>query len=389
MKLRGSVGTAGSDNTSAYQWLSGFNYDLFYAINETAIPTLNNGKLPNEFITWETNTTYDIGLDTSLFNRELNLSFDYFYRKREDVIAGANASVPSTLGVELADQNLYEFSNEGFEISANYRKQLNENWKITATLNYSRSREKAIFIDETLQEDPFMRANLTETGGFTGLRRGFISDGLFQSQEEIDNHAIQDGDLNNTTIQVGDVKYVDLNDNGVINEQDQKVFGKGNKPANNYSLNLGAEYKNFALSVLLTGASGYDIYIGGEAQGPLQNGFTGYDYQMDYWTPENTGAAYPRITNGGFNPNNSRYSDFWLRDAKHIRLKNVNLSYTLPKRKENPVFDEVRFSVTGVNLFVIKDYDEDFDPQISGDNADQGWIYPQTKSISFGLNVSL
>jgi hypothetical protein len=110
---------------------------------------------------------------------------------------------------------------------------------------------------------------------------------------------------------------------------------------------------------------------------------------MDYWTPENTGAAYPRITNGGFNPNNSRYSDFWLRDAKHIRLKNVNLSYTLPKRKENPVFDEVRFSVTGVNLFVIKDYDEDFDPQISGDNADQGWIYPQTKSISFGLNVSL
>ena len=111
----------------------------------------------------------------------------------------------------------------------------------------------------------FQRSNLTVTGGFTGLRRGFISDGLFQSQEEIDNHAIQDGDLNNTTIQVGDVKYVDLNDNGVINEQDQKVFGKGNKPANNYSLNLGAEYKNFALSVLLTGASGYDIYIGGEA----------------------------------------------------------------------------------------------------------------------------
>ena len=386
LKLRASVGTAGNDGTSAYQWLSGFNYSFFYAINETALPTIDNTSLANKDITWETNTTYDIGLDAGLLKNDLKLSLDYFYRKREGVLAYASASVPSTLGVGLAAQNLYEFSNEGFEISANYQKQLSENVKISAGLNYSKSREKAIYIDETLQEDPFMRMNLTETGGFTGLRRGYISDGLFQSQEEIDTHAVQDGN-GNASIQPGDVRYKDLNGDNIIDVKDQKVFGNGSKAAANYSLNLGVEYKNFALSVLLTGASGYDLYISGEAQSPLQNGFTGYDYQMDYWTPENTDAAYPRITNGGFNDNNYKYSDFWVRDGKHIRFKNINLSYSLPKALINKNFDEVRFFVTGYNLFVIKNYDEDFDPQLEG--SDQGWVYPQTKSLTFGINISL
>tara|TARA_R110002050_G_scaffold73380_3_gene157930 strand:+ start:6418 stop:9504 length:3087 start_codon:yes stop_codon:yes gene_type:complete len=385
LKLRASIGTAGNDGTSAYQWLSGFNYNLFYVINDTAIPTIDNTALPNRDITWETNTTYDVGLDVDLFDNDLRFSFDYFFRKREDVIAGANASVPSTLGVVLAAQNLYEFSNEGFEFSIDYKTQLNDNLKLSALLNFSKSREKAVFIDETLQEDPFMRANLTETGGFTGLRRGYISNGLFQSQEEIDQWAIQD-DNGNASIQPGDVRYVDLNDDGVIDVRDQKVFGDGSKPAMNYSLNLGAEYKNFALSVLLTGAAGYDIYLDGEAQAPLRNGFNGYDYQIDYWTPTNTTAAFPRITDGGFNDNNYKYSDFWLRNGKHIRFKNINLSYTFPKRKENATFNEIRIFCTGYNLFVIKDFDEDFDPQMG---SGLGWYYPQTKSLTFGVNVSL
>jgi TonB-linked SusC/RagA family outer membrane protein len=385
LKLRTSIGTAGNDNTSAYQWLSGFNYNLFYVINDTAIPTIDNTALPNRDITWETNTTYDVGLDVDLFNNDLKFSFDYFFRKREDVIAGANASVPSTLGVALAAQNFYEFSNEGFEFSIDYKKQLNEDIKISALLNFSKSREKAVFIDETLQEDSFMRANLTQTGGFTGLRRGYISDGLFQSQEEIDQWATQDTN-GNASIQPGDVRYVDLNDDGVIDVKDQKVFGNGSKPAINYSLNLGVEYKNFALSVLLTGAAGYDIYLDGEAQAPLRNGFNGYDYQFDYWTSTNTSAAFPRITNGGFNDNNYRYSDFWLRNGKHIRFKNINLSYTFPKRKDNATFDEIKLFCTGYNLFVIKDFDEDFDPQLG---SGLGWYYPQTKSITFGVNVSL
>ncbi len=385
LKLRGSVGTAGNDGTSAYQWLSGFNYNLFYAINDTAIPTIDNTALPNKDITWETNTTYDVGLDVDLFDSNLKFSFDYFFRKREDVIAGANASVPSTLGVALAAQNFYEFSNEGFEFSFDYKKHINEDLNISALLNFSKSREKAVFIDETLQEDPFMRANLTETGGFTGLRRGYISNGLFQSQEGIDQHAIQDGNAN-TSLQPGDVKYVDLNGDNIIDVKDQKVFGNGSKASINYSLNLGVEYKNFALSVLLTGAAGYDIYLEGEAQSPLRNGFNGYDYQLDYWTPENTGARFPRISDGGFNENNYKYSDFWSRNGKHIRFKNINLSYTLPKLKENSTFDEIKFFCTGQNLFVIKDYDEDFDPQTG---SGLGWYYPQTKSITFGINVSL
>ncbi len=385
LKLRASVGTAGNDGTSAYQWLSGFNYNHFFVINETAIPTIDNTVLPNEDITWETNTTYDIGLDIDLFNSELKLSTDYFYRKREDVIAYASSSVPNTLGVGLAPKNLYEYSNEGFEISADYKKQLNDNLKISAGLNFSRSRETAEYIDETLQEDPFMRENLTITGGYTNLRRGYISNGLFQTQEQIDQSPIQDGNAN-SSIQLGDVRYKDLNGDNIIDVKDQKVFGNGDKPTTNYSLNLGAEYKNFALSVLLTGAAGYDIYLDGEAQSPLRNGFNGYTYQLDYWTPENTNARFPRVADGGFNENNYKYSDFWLRDGKHIRFKNINLSYTLPKSEKFSSFDEIKLFFTGYNLFVIKNYKEEFDPQMQ---SSVGWYYPQTKSLTFGINVTL
>lgn len=383
LKLRTSIGKAGNDGTSAYQWLSGFNYNLFFVANDKAIPTIDNTALANRDITWETNTTYDVGLDIELFDKDLKFSFDYFFRKRNDVIAGANASVPSTLGVALAAQNLYEYSNEGFEFSFDYTKKVNDNLKINALLNFSKSREKNVFIDETLQEDPFMRANLTQTGTYTGLRRGYISDGLFQSQDEINQHAVQDSN-GNSSLQLGDVKYVDLNGDNIIDVKDQKVFGNGSKPAINYSLNLGAEYKNFSLSVLLTGAAGYDIYLEGEAQSPLRNGFNGYDYQLDYWTPSNTGAAYPRITNGGFNDNNYKYSDFWSRNGRHIRFKNINLGYTLPKRKWNASCDEIKFFCTGQNLFVIKDFSEDFDPQTG---SGLGWYYPQTKSVTFGINI--
>lgn len=384
LKLRASVGTAGYDGTSAYQWLSGFNYNLFWIAQDEAIPTIDNTALANLDLTWETNTTYDVGLDANFFNNELKFSFDYFFRKREDVIARATSSVPSTLGVQLADENLYEFSNEGFEFSLDYRKQVNDNLNVSALFNFSMSREKAVFIDETLQEDPFMRENLTITGGFTNLRRGYISAGLFQTQEDIDQWAIQDGN-GNASLQPGDVRYIDLNGDNIIDVRDQKVFGDGDKPAINFSLNLGVEYRNFALSVLMTGAAGYDIYLDGEAQSPLRNGFNGYEYQTDYWTLENTGATFPRITDGGFNDNNYKYSDFWMRNGKHLRFKNINLSYTLPKFK-NSGFDEMRVFVTGYNLFVIKDYDEDFDPQ---NTSSVGWYYPQTKSISFGINVSL
>ena len=385
LKLRASVGTAGNDGTAAFQWLSGFTYSFFYAINETALPTIDNTSLANEDITWETNTTYDIGLDANFFNNDLKFSFDYFFRKREDVIAFAASSVPSTLGVGLAAQNLYEYSNEGFEFTLDYKKDLTDDLKISGLLNFSRSREKAVYIDETLQEDPFMRENLTITGGFTNLRRGYISQGLFQTQEDIDGWAIQDGN-GNSSLQPGDVRYQDLNGDDIIDVRDQKVFGDGDKPAINFSLNIGAEYKNFGLSVLLTGAAGYDTYIDGEAQSPLRNGFNGYTYQLDYWTPENTGASFPRVSDGGFNDNNYKYSDFWLRDGKHIRFKNINLSYTLPKSEKNKSYDEIRLFLTGYNLFVIKNYDEEFDPQ---NTSSVGWYYPQTKSLTFGINVSL
>ncbi len=386
-KLRASYGTAGNDGTAAYQWLSGFVYSGFFAINETAIPTIDNTSLPNEDLTWETITTYDVGFDAAFLNNALTLSFDYFFRDRQGVLAFASASVPSTLGVGLAAENLHSYSNEGFEVALNYNKQVTRDLTLGANLNLSRSRETAVFIDEATIEDEFMRQNLTVTGGYTGLRRGYISDGLFQTQEEIDGWAIQDGN-DNSTIQPGDVRYQDLNDDGIIDVRDQQVFGNGDKPAYNFSLNLLANYRNFSLSMLLTGAAVYDLWLDGESQSPLRNGFNGYTYQLDYWTPENTDAAYPRISDGGFNDNNYRYSDFWMRDGRHLRLRNINVSYSLPRALLNQVrgVKEVRFFFTGFNLLVFKTFDEEFDPQMQ---SSAGWYYPQLRSYTAGINITL
>ncbi len=385
-KLRGSIGTAGNDGTAAFQWLSGFTYNGFFAINQTAIPTIDNTSLANRDLTWETITTYDVGFDMKLFSNDITLSFDYFKRYKEGVLAFPSGSVPSTLGVGLAAQNFHEYSNEGFELSLNYNKVLNQDWEFGAIANFSYSRETAEFIDEAVITDDFMRQNLTLTGNFTGLRRGYISDGLFQSFEEIEGHAIQDNN-GNASIQPGDVRYVDLNEDGIIDVRDQKVFGNGDKPFINLSLNLSATYKNFSLSVLLTGATGYDLYLGGEAQSPLRNGFNGYTYQMDYWTPENTDARFPRITDGGFNDNNYRYSDFWMRNGTHLRVRNVNLSYTLPQIGNGEgIFKDAQIFATGFNILVLKTFEEEFDPQMQ---SDTGWYYPQNKSYTFGINLTL
>jgi len=120
----------------------------------------------------------------------------------------------------------------------------------------------------------------------------------------------------------------------------------------------------------------------------LRNGFNGYTYQMDYWTPENTGAAYPRITDGGFNDNNYRYSDFWMRDGRHLRLRNINLSYAIPGTllTRMRAFEEIRLFLTGHNLFVLKNFEEEFDPQMQ---SSVGWYYPQLRSFTCGINLTL
>ena len=322
----------------------------------------------------------------AFYNNALTVSFDYFFRDRDGVLANPSGSIPSTLGVGVSAQNLHSYSNSGYEIGIGYSKSVSKNLKFNAQFNFSRSREKAVFIDEALIDDEFMRQNLTQTGEFTGLRRGYISDGLFQSEEEIANHAIQDNG-NNSTIQPGDIKYVDLNSDGVIDVRDQKVFGNGGKPAFNYSLNLGMEYKRLSVGVLLTGAFGYDIYLGGEAQAALRNNFNGYDYHMDYWTEENQNARFPRVSDGGFNENNYRYSDFWMRDATHMRIRNISIAYSAPDKWASFLgFEDLRFSLTGFNLHVFKGFSEAFDPQMQ---TDLGWYYPQLKSYTLGLNITL
>jgi len=385
LKLRASVGTAGNDGSAAYQWLSGFNYNGFFVIKDQAVPTIDNSSLANLNLTWSNIVTYNAGVDFTILNKTTNVTFDYFKRDQSDVLASGSAKIPSTLGVGLSQQNLYKYSNQGFEISINHSDKIGDEVSYSIGASFSRSRERAIFIDEQYDLDPFVRENLSQTGRLVGRRIGLVSDGLFQNADEIASHAIQDGN-NNTTIRPGDVRFKDMNGDGIVDDKDRMVIGRGEKPDMNYSLNLGLSYRNFSLSVLLTGAAGYTVYIDGEAQAALRNGFNGYKYQMDFWTPENPGAPYPRPVLGGSNANNYRYSDFWLRNGAHLRVRNINLSYNLPQKfRDRLKLGEARLFVTGNNLWVISGIREGFDPQWTGGN---GYYYPQTRSYTFGVNLS-
>jgi len=393
LKIRASYSETGYDqNAIRYDYFAGYNVftDPLYLMGSDTYRRIEVGTLPNYSMTWEKMTNYNVGIDVNMWEGLLNLVVEGFYRKRTDILATPQQSFPSTFGASISRRNLNSMDDRGLDLEISHNNQIRDfSYRVKGTLTYARSKW-IHFEEEVFTTEDEIRI-LQRSGKWQNERIGYVSDGLFRSQEEIDNHPVDQDQAGNVTLIPGDIKYVDLNDDGVIDWADQKVIGYATgQPDLNFGLNLGGSWNGISLDVLFHGGSMYAGYISGLAQTPYNNESTPLNIHWEErFHPENNpDGTLPSVTMGT-RGNNTKTSDFWLKSITFLRLKNINLGYTLPREWISPIgIDQVRAYVTTSNLFVISNlgvWSDQFDPESPLNEAQ----YSPHRTITFGLTVTL
>jgi len=398
-KLRLSYGKSGNDNTSQFSYLTGYEIDAGgYIIGNSNVRTISTTGIANPDITWEEISNYNLGLDLTFLRGKIVFEGNVFRRNRDGILATKQLSLPSTFGATLPPVNLNKKSNRGFEFMVNYRPRIGDvQLSIMPTVTYTK--EKWEYRDEEEYTDPDQIRIYKLTGRNSNLEYGLLSDGIFMSQAEIDKLGHDQDQNGNQSLKPGDIRFVDLNGDGIIDWRDQTVIGKGTLPEVVYSMVLGGSYKNFSVEMVWQGATGFDFYVSGAARSMFSNESIPFDYQYKYrWIPDpndptkniNPDAKLP-AAGFGTNPNNATKSDFWLKDATFIRLKLFNISYNLgDKILKSAGFKDVQVYFSGTNILTLSKlgiYKNTFDPDanVSG----EGKNYPIHRNLSFGLRLSL
>ena len=387
LKLRAGVSQTGFDSVGAFQYLTGYKFEGYNVLGGKEVPGLTTTGIANTNISWETMTLYNVGLDLSVLNNKLYSEIDVFYRKRDDMLGTRVVSLPNTFGATLPSENINSQSTRGFEVLIGHRGNFGEfSYDISGNVSWSRS--KWIHYDEPDYTDPDDIRLKKKSGQWIDVYNAYKSDGLFTSQEEIDNLGYDMDGMGNTSLRPGDIKILDLNNDGEVDWRDASTIGSGGTPHIIYGINLNMKYKGFDLSVFAQGAADYYVQ--------LQSGNINIDgvrtpfkvIWNERWTPENNdrNAIIPRQKIG--QTTNNWNSEYWYKNASYLRLKNLTLGYTFDKGLiRNLRMENLRLFVVGTNLFAINPLRKyGLDPETP--DATRGWSYPVTKSVSLGLNVT-
>lgn len=397
LKLRTSYSKMGYDATGNFQYLSGYalttgdvgpNIPAGYVVGGVPLQGIHSTGLANPDITWENMKIYNVGLDFNLLNSLVYGELDAFYRERTGMLATRSQSLPVTFGASLPAENLNSQNNRGFELQLGQRHKIgNLNYDISGNISWSRAKWE--HYEEPLYTDPDdIRIN-KRSGNWADRIFAYKSDGLFTSQEEIDNLKFDQDQKGNKTLAPGDIKYVDINHDGKLDWRDQVQIGRSIIPELMFGLNLSANYKGFDFVMLWQGAGKYDVMISPNIMPATDN----TPYTLVYnnrWTTKNNNAnsLLPRVSAQG-NVNNFKNSDFWYVDGTYVRLKNLNIGYTLPSRliKKTGV-QKARIYFSGTNLLTFSKLNKwDYDPE--GPSNSRSWYYPQQKTLSLGLSLTL
>lgn len=414
LKLRGSYGIMGNDAVSSFDYLNGYTISTgYYVFGSTPAPVIASAGLANPNITWETMKMSNIGLDGNFWNGLLGFQLDGFYRLRENILAQPTEQVPGTFGASLPRTNLNKRDNRGFEFALTHTNKIGAvTYDISPMFAWTRGKyveldedvlpETGDLDDETLEYNKLWNTRYVREGQWDDRQWGYLSDGFFMNQEQIDSHEIDQDQAGNQTLKVGDIIYKDVNGDNYIDWRDQQIIGKSGLPKTMYSLDMGAQYKGFSLRMLWQGGGNYVVTVSGSARAPFSNESVPlsqhYDYRaivgqddngMDFITNPNN-FELPPVTENGATSNNNKGSDFWSYDAAYIRLKNVNLSYTLPKSLIEKVgINNCVVYFSGSNIFAISNlgiWKDSFDPEVTGANNRD---YPPVKTMTFGLRLTL
>ena len=390
-KIRASYGSLGNQSVSNYIYFATvpINTQLGYILNNTRPNYLGAPDLVSSDITWEISNTIDIGLDAALLNNRLSLSFDWYSRTTLDMLGPANA-LPVTLGASVPLTNNADLRTRGFELNISWRQLVNKD------LNYNVSFVVSDFLSKVIKyNNPTGLLSTYYEGQTIGEYWGYESPGIIQTQAQLDNLA--DQSLFWGTWNIGDVEYKDQNGDGKINygkntiedHGDYKIVGN-NTPRFQFGLNASVNWKNFDVNMFLQGVAKRDLWVNGTMFYGLLGGYGSqvWESTLDYWTPENTGAYFPRPYHTGEIEKNRQVSDHYLQNAAYIRLKNLQIGYTIPQMITNRwKIDRIRFFVTGENLITISGINENFDPEVAIGSYGSGKIYPLMRTFSFGLNL--
>jgi len=385
LKLRGGFSQTGNDYVATnFPYLTGFGIrDLGYVIGEKTLQSYYNTGLPNPELTWETMTLYNAGLDFGFLNNRLYGELDAFYRLRDGILGTRNLSVPGTFGATLPVENLNSQDTRGFEFSLGYREEIKD-FKFDVTGNLSWSRSKWVFFDEPVYTDPDDIRMNKRTGQWTDRTFGYVSEGLFTSLKDIYYLPYQYKDIAgmNNSLNKGDIRLLNQNGDEVLDWRDKSELGQGTTPHWMVGINTDVQYKGFYLTMLWQGALGFYKNI----STVVGSNETTFKYR---WTDKENRpyALIPRIgTNAGYYWGST---DYFLKPSDYLRLKSLSFGYSIPKKLlKNLKIQEMRLFFAGTNLFTFSALNlYKIDPEAPSGNV--GYYYPQTKTLTFGFNVSL
>ncbi|MFV0506859.1 MAG: SusC/RagA family TonB-linked outer membrane protein [Bacteroidales bacterium] len=391
-KLRASYGQSGNDDVTAFLYNSTYgNSQNSMVFGDKAITQFfaKNSYIYRD-LTWATTHSYNVGFDLNMWEGMLDVEFDYFYKLTEDILENQNGSYPPSLGGYAPSfRNSGKVSNKGFELAVAHRNHIGTDWSYNLTANLAFSRNKVLSRVVT-DNVPSYRYPLGES---MNARYGFQAEGLFQKQEEIDRYPVPPSGEK----RLGDIKYKDINGDGVINEQyDYVRTGYGEVPEISFSVDMGVKYKDFYLSMLWQGVTNTDYELSGvygtgvTSSTVYTSSFTSNGNSPKYliedaWTPENTSARYPRLTTVG-NGNNAWRSSWWVVNGEYLRLKNATIGYDVPKSLLQKInwISGVNIYVAGTNLLTFSHF-KYVDPE--SPSVSNGY-YPQQRTYSIGVKAT-
>ena len=401
VKVRASYGEIGNENiASYYPYITPIRQGQYYTLGSSQVRV--NGSAPsgigNPEVKWETSTQFNVGADLMFIGGKLNVTADYFIRKTDDILL--SQQIPRTSGFSSITRNVGGMENKGFEFTADFKDNKGDfSYNINANMAFVKNKVTNLGTANSLVagfaydyvlidfQGAFGNIIRSEVGKPYGQFYGYVTDGIFQTQSEIDQY-VKDGQLIQPNAKPGDFKFKDLNDNGQIDTGDMDFIGSP-IPDITYGISFDATYKKFDLSLLFQGVWGNDIYNAAKYYfmrfDARQNVRT--DYLKEYWHGPNTSNTQPIVTRDlARNNRNFRNSDYYIEDGSYLRLKNIQLGYTLTPSLGKGVKPSIRLYIAAQNLFTITKY-SGFEPEVSDISVDRGQ-YPQSRSFLLGTVIN-
>ena len=400
VKLRASVGLLGNDAVGAFQWQQ--NYALGSgAAFDGVTSSLSEGTLANRNITWEKSLNYNGGIDVSLWKGMMNLKLDMFYRHTYDILDTRAQVIPSTFGATLPDENYAEVNAKGFEFELNFNDSFGSGKnKIDYFIggNFSYATNELVAYDEA----EGIRPHLSRIGHPIGIEalQGFRGAEVLRTQADVDalpdDYTIYINRYGNLVPEVGMLNYEDIRgvlgvdepDGRITNIDDMEYLAENVDPPMTYGLSVGATWRQLSFNVLLQGNAGnYAMMIVDGRRLQARADENSAAFWADRWTPSNPDGRYPAALRYGWPPTDYPDSDLWLRNMSFLRLKAMNLSYSLPEKLTSKMkLKGLRLFYSGTNLGLLFDNVKDWgiDPELTN------WrVYPNLATHSFGLSLSL